>query len=65
MLMGRSQNLLAALCGAFLASLSACDDQQPLREMRIQQPFALGKYELTVGEFRHFVEAAAGVVGSH
>ena len=34
------------------------DDQQPLREMRIQQPFALGKYELTVGEFRQFVEAA-------
>lgn len=34
------------------------DDEMPLREVEIQQPFALGKYEVTVGEFRHFAQAA-------
>ena len=34
------------------------DDEKPMREVEIQRSFALGKYEVTVGEFRHFVLAA-------
>ena len=34
------------------------DDEKPVHEVRIWNDFALGRYEVTVGEFRRFVEAA-------
>jgi formylglycine-generating enzyme required for sulfatase activity len=33
-------------------------DEKPVRTVRIGQPFALGKYEVTVGAFRRFVAAS-------
>lgn len=32
-------------------------DEGPVREVRIERTFALGKYEVTLGQFRRFVEA--------
>ena len=49
-------------------------DEKPVRTVRITQPFALGKYEVTVGAFRRFVSATgyrtdaernAGAKGCH
>ena len=34
------------------------DDEKPVHEVRIGEDFALGRYEVTVGEFRGFVEAS-------
>ena len=33
------------------------DDEKPVHEVRIRNDFALGRYEVTVGEFRRFAEA--------
>ena len=33
------------------------DDEKPAHEVQIRDDFALGRYEVTVGEFRRFVEA--------
>ena len=34
------------------------DNEKPVHEVRIRNDFALGRYEVTVGEFRRFAEAA-------
>ena len=39
------------------------DDEKPVREVRIGKPFALGRYEVTVGEFSRFVDATGHSVG--
>ena len=33
------------------------DDEGPRRQVTISKPFAVGKYEVTVGQFREFIEA--------
>ena len=38
-----------------------CRDNEPVREMAIAQPFDLSVYEVTVAEFRRFVEATGYV----
>ena len=34
------------------------DDERPVHEVTIARPFALSKYEVTVGQFRRFVQAS-------
>jgi formylglycine-generating enzyme required for sulfatase activity len=40
------------------------DSEGPVREVRIAQPLAVGKYPVTVGEFRRFIEATGHDTGS-
>ena len=40
------------------------DDEGPLHEVNIAEPFALGRYEVTVSEFGRFVEDAGHTAGS-
>ncbi len=40
---------------------SALDDQKPAHKVTINKPFYLGKYEVTVEQFRRFVEATGYV----
>jgi formylglycine-generating enzyme required for sulfatase activity len=44
-----------------MGSDTGADDQKPAHKVKISKPFYLGKYEVTVGQFRKFVEAAAYV----
>jgi len=39
-------------------------DEGPIREVRIPKPLAVGKYPVTVGEFRRFVEATGHDTGA-
>jgi len=39
-----------------MGSDSGTDDQKPAHKVKISQPFYLGRYEVTVGQFRKFVE---------
>jgi formylglycine-generating enzyme required for sulfatase activity len=39
-------------------------DEGPVREVRIPQPLAVGKYPVTVGEFRRFLEATGHDTGA-
>ena len=43
--------------GEFMMGSNAADDQKPAHKVQISKPFYLGKYEVTVGQFRKFVEA--------
>lgn len=44
--------------GEFLmGSNSGTDDQRPAHKVKISKPFYFGKYEVTVGQFKRFVEA--------
>jgi len=40
-----------------MGSDSSADDQRPAHKVSISKPFYLAKYEVTVGQFRSFVEA--------
>ena len=35
------------------------DDEKPVHQVVINQPFGMGKYEVKVGEFRHFVDSTS------
>ena len=39
------------------------DDEGPLREVEFTVPFAIGVYEVTVGEFKRFVQASGSSAG--
>ena len=38
--------------------LTALGDEAPVHRVRITQPFFMGRHEVTVGQFRQFVEAS-------
>ena len=40
------------------------DDEGPVRRVTIAEPFAVGKYEVTLGEFARFVEATERSMGN-
>lgn len=44
-----------------MGSDTGAEDQRPAHKVKISQPFYLGKYEVTVGQFRQFVEATGYV----
>ena len=58
-------DLVVVTAGRFqMGDLSGHDDERPVHEVTISRPFAVGKYEVTKGEFAHFVEATGYGTGN-
>ena len=52
--------------GSFrMGSVRGSDDEKPVHGVTIARPFALGRYEVTVGEFAHFVQSSGHQMGSN
>ncbi len=47
-----------------MGDVSGADDERPVHGVTISKPFAVSKYEVTKGEFAHFVEATGYDTGN-
>jgi formylglycine-generating enzyme required for sulfatase activity len=55
---GKGPQMVWIAAGSFqMGSNEGDSDEKPVHKVSITQPFAMGRYEVTVGEFRQFVNA--------